>query len=142
MDTCTDPYSRKMNDVECMNLGEGRPWWGLDRIWIRVKKYIDDDLMRLLGTFFNQKQNHTYVDDVNSAYLIDEIIWKGGGMMLSANCVINKPWKHVVAETGTTPYNTSVLFVWWTKICNFESREWIMNCDCDYTCEKYDGLHV
>ena len=56
-----------------------------------MKKYIDDDLMRLLGTFFNQKQNHTYVDDVNSAYLIDEIIWKGGGMMLSANCVINKP---------------------------------------------------
>jgi hypothetical protein len=50
---------------------------------------MDDDLVRLLGTFFIQKQNHTCVDDVNSAYLIDEIIWKGGGMMLSENYVIN-----------------------------------------------------
>jgi hypothetical protein len=32
-------------------------------------------------------------------------------MMLSANCVINKPWKHVAAETWITPYNASVLFV-------------------------------
>jgi hypothetical protein len=43
--------------------------------------------------------------------LIDEITWKDGGMMLSANCVINEPWKHVVAEMGTTPYNALVLFV-------------------------------
>jgi hypothetical protein len=35
---------------------------------------MDDDLVRLLGTFLNKKQNHTYVDDVNSAYLINEII--------------------------------------------------------------------
>ena len=76
--------------------------------------------------------------------MIDEIIWKSGGMMLSANCVINKPWKHAAAETGTTPYNASVLFVWLTNMCNCESREWIVNCDCDcdYTCEKYDDLHV
>jgi len=72
---------------------------------------MDDDLVRLLRTFLNKKQNHTYIDDVNSAYLIDEITWKDGGMMLSANCVINEPWKHVVAEMGTTPYNASVLFV-------------------------------
>jgi hypothetical protein len=52
---------------------------------------MDDDLVRLLGTFLNKKQNHTYIDDVNSAYLIDEITWKDGGMMLSANCVINEP---------------------------------------------------
>jgi hypothetical protein len=52
---------------------------------------MDDDLVGLLGTFFNQKKNHTCVDDVNYAYLIDEIIWNGGGMMLSANYVINKP---------------------------------------------------
>ena len=32
-------------------------------------------------------------------------------MMLSANCVINKPWKHVVAEIGIIPYNASILFV-------------------------------
>jgi hypothetical protein len=43
--------------------------------------------------------------------LIDEIIWNGGGMMLSANYVINEPWKHATTETGTTPYNASVLFV-------------------------------
>jgi hypothetical protein len=43
--------------------------------------------------------------------LIDEIIWKGDGMMLSANYIINEPWKHVVAETWTTLYNASVLFV-------------------------------
>jgi hypothetical protein len=41
----------------------------------------------------------------------DEIIWKGGGMMLSANYVINEPWKHSAAETWTTPYNALVLFV-------------------------------
>ena len=35
--------------------------------------------MRLRGTFLNKKQNHTCVDVVNSAYLIDEIIWKDGG---------------------------------------------------------------
>ena len=35
---------------------------------------MDDDLMRLLETFLNKKQNHTCVDDVNSADLIDEII--------------------------------------------------------------------
>jgi hypothetical protein len=52
---------------------------------------MDDDLVRLLGTFFNKKQNHTCVDDLNSAYLIDEIIWKGDGMMLSANYIINEP---------------------------------------------------
>jgi hypothetical protein len=52
---------------------------------------MDDDLVGLLRTFFNQKKNHTCVDDVNSAYLIDEIIWNGGGMMLSANYVINEP---------------------------------------------------
>jgi len=56
-----------------------------------VTKCMDDHLVRLLGTFLNKKQNHTCVDDVNSAYLIDEIIWKDGGMMLSANCVINEP---------------------------------------------------
>jgi len=50
--------------------------------------------------------------------LIDELIWKGVGMMLSANCVINEPWKHVAAETWITPaetwitpYNASILFV-------------------------------
>jgi|EndMetStandDraft_3_1072993.scaffolds.fasta_scaffold4257739_1 hypothetical protein len=32
-------------------------------------------------------------------------------MMLSANCVINEPWKHVVAETRIIPYNASILFV-------------------------------
>jgi len=26
--------------------------------------------------------------------------------------------------------------------CNCESGEWIVNCDCDYTCEKYDDLHM
>jgi hypothetical protein len=72
---------------------------------------MDDDLVRLLGTFFIQKQNHTCVDDVNSAYLIDEIIWKGGGMILSANCVINESRKHGAVETRTTPYNALVLFV-------------------------------
>jgi hypothetical protein len=51
---------------------------------------MDDDLVRLLRTF-KKKQNHTCVDDVNSAYVTDEIIWKGGGMMLSANYVINEP---------------------------------------------------
>ena len=61
-------------------------------------------------------------------------------MMLSANYVINKPWKHAAAETGTTPYNASVLFVWLTNMCNYKSREWIVNCNCD--CEKYDDLHV
>jgi hypothetical protein len=35
---------------------------------------MDDDPIRFLGTFLNKKQNHTCVDDVNSAYLIDEII--------------------------------------------------------------------
>ena len=72
---------------------------------------MDDDLVRLFGTFLNNKQNHSCVDDVNSAYLIDEIIWKGDGMMLSGNCVINEPLKHVAAEIGTTPYNDLVLFV-------------------------------
>jgi len=87
------------------------PREGLDKIWIRVTKCMDDDLVRLLGTFLNQKQNHTCVNDVNSAYLIDEIIWKGDGMMLSANYIINEPWKYAVAETWTTLYNASVLFV-------------------------------
>jgi hypothetical protein len=32
-------------------------------------------------------------------------------MMLSANSVINEPWKHVPAETWITPYNASILFV-------------------------------
>jgi hypothetical protein len=31
--------------------------------------------------------------------------------MLSANYVINKPWKHAAAETGIAPYNASVLFI-------------------------------
>jgi len=118
------------------------PRGGLENMWIRVTKCMDDDLVRLLGTFLNKKQNHTCVDDLNSAYLIDEIIWKGDGMMLSANYIINEPWKHVVAETWTTPYNASILFVWWTNMCNCESREWIVNCDCDYSCKKYDDLHV
>jgi len=74
MSTCTYPYLRNMNDFECMNLKEDQPWWGLNIIWIRVKKCMDDDLVRLLGTFLNKKQNHTYVDDINSAYLINEII--------------------------------------------------------------------
>jgi hypothetical protein len=72
---------------------------------------MDNDLVRLLRTYLNQKQNHTCVNDVSSACLIDDIIWKGVGMMLSANCVINKPWKHAAAEIGITPYNASVLFV-------------------------------
>jgi hypothetical protein len=58
--------------------------------------------------------------------LIDEIIWKRGGMMLSANCVINKPWKHSTTDIGTTTYNASILFVWWTNMCNRESKEWIV----------------
>jgi len=111
MNTCIDPYLRNMNDFACMNLGEGRPWWGLDKIWVRMTKCIDDDLVRLLGTYLNKKHNHTCVNDVNSACLIDELIWKGVGMMLSANCVINEPWKHVPAETWITPYNASILFV-------------------------------
>jgi len=32
-------------------------------------------------------------------------------MMLSANCVINEPWKHVAAKTRITPYNALILFV-------------------------------
>jgi len=32
-------------------------------------------------------------------------------MMLSANYVINEPWKHVVAKTRITPYNALILFV-------------------------------
>ena len=52
---------------------------------------MDDDLVRLLGTFLNQKQNHTCVVDVNSTYLIDEVIWKGDRMVLSANYIINEP---------------------------------------------------
>jgi hypothetical protein len=56
-----------------------------------MTKCIDDDLVRLLGTYLNKKQNHTCVNDVNSACLIDELIWKGVGMMLSANSVINEP---------------------------------------------------
>jgi hypothetical protein len=57
--------------------------------WIKYefkwKKCMNDDLVRLLGTHLNQKQNHTCVNDVISAYLIDEVIWKCVEMMLSAN---------------------------------------------------------
>ena len=72
---------------------------------------MDDDLVRLLETYLKQKQNYTCVNDVNSACLIDEVIWKDVGMMLSANCVINEPWNHVAAEIRITPYNASILFV-------------------------------
>jgi len=41
---------------------------------IRVTKCMDDNLVRLLGTYLNQKHNHTCVNDVNSAWLIDEVI--------------------------------------------------------------------
>jgi hypothetical protein len=60
--------------------------------------------------------------------LIDEIIWNGGGMMLSANYVINEPWKHATTETGTTPYNASVcLFNERTcVIVNQENELWIV----------------
>jgi hypothetical protein len=41
---------------------------------IRVTKCMDDNLVRLLGTYLNQKHNHTCVNDVNSAWLIDEVV--------------------------------------------------------------------
>jgi hypothetical protein len=35
---------------------------------------MNDDLVRLLETYMNKKLNHNCVNDVISAYLIDEVI--------------------------------------------------------------------
>jgi hypothetical protein len=45
-----------------------------------------------------QKQNHTCICDVISAYIFDKILWKCVNMWLKCNCVVGKPWKGMLQQ--------------------------------------------
>jgi hypothetical protein len=40
---------------------------------------------------WNENKNSTYVNDMNSAYVVEEHVWKYVGLMLSEKLFVNDP---------------------------------------------------
>jgi hypothetical protein len=64
---------------------------------------------------------------MNSAYVVEELVWKCVGLILSAKLCVNNPYAG--AEIRITLWLMLWFHVWWMDMYDCESWKWMCNCE-------------
>jgi hypothetical protein len=64
---------------------------------------------------------------MNSAYVVEELVWKCVGLMLSVKLCVCDPYIHTGAEMRISSWLMLWFCVWWMNMYDCESWEWMCN---------------